>query len=311
MIFPLTQPSKLILKNKHLFYQKKVIFSGNIKDTIPDSIHTLSTVVHTNMYNNWHMLKNIKKHKVYYNLFLKKDIILNANTLIYYWPKNKSEAYFQLQKILSILNKQSHIFIVGENCSGVKSAILKLKPWVTLKKIDTAKHCILTYGILLKNTYFKLKSFFNTYIWKNNIIRTLPGMFDYRGINIGSALLISTFTKNIQGKILDIGTGSGILTIALAQISKKIHPTLIDVNLTAILASKINLSFNKITGSVFSSDLYSDINSKKKFNIIISNPPLHNGIKISYHETINFIKQSINYLKPKGEIRFVTNSCLS
>lgn len=261
------------------------------------------------MYDHFKILSNIKKHKVFYSLFPNKKIISQSDTLIYYWPKNKSEAEFQLQYLFSFFKKKSHIFIVGRNSSGVKSAELMLEKWVFLKKIDSAKHSILFYGSLYENTYFTLKNYFNYHTWNHLKIKTLPGVFGHKKIDLGSQLLISTFTDNIIGNILDVGTGSGILSISLFNISKNIDLTLTDVNLASLLSCKINLSYNKINGNIFSSDLYSDV--KKRFDLIICNPPIHKNLKLSLTTTINMITESINYLKPKGELRIVTNTFLS
>ena len=93
------------------------------------------------------------------------------------------------------------------------------------------------------------------------------------------------------------------------MISNNIDLTLTDINLASLLSCKINLCYNKISGNVFSSDLYSDI--EKRFDVIICNPPIHRNLKLSLKTTINMIKESVNYLKPKGELRIVTNTFLS
>ncbi|CAL4043194.1 16S rRNA (guanine(1207)-N(2))-methyltransferase RsmC [Buchnera aphidicola] len=308
-MFNLTQSSKLLLKNNSFFKKKKVIFSGNIQDKIASYIETISTKIFTHMYDTYKILSNIKENQVFYSLFPNKKIILEHDSLIYFWPKNKSEANFQLQYLLSIFKKKSHIFIVGENNSGVKSAVLILENWIKLKKIDTAKHSILFYGILHEKTYFKLENYFNNHTLNYLKIKTLPGVFGHKKIDTGSKLLISTFNKEIKGNILDLGTGSGIISMSLADISKKTSLTLTDINLTALLSCKINLLNNKIQGKVYSSDLYSNID--KRFNMIICNPPIHRDLKLSLIITTNMIKESINYLTPRGELRIVTNTFLS
>ncbi|WP_367681679.1 methyltransferase [Buchnera aphidicola] len=140
-------------------------------------------------------------------------------------------------------------------------------------------------------------------------MKTLPSVFGHKKIDAGSKLLISTFTDKMRGNILDLGTGSGILSILLDNISKKIHLTLTDINLIALLSCKINLYHHNINGNILSSNLYNDIN--KRFDIIISNPPIHRDLKISFKTIINMIKNSVNYLTKKGELRFVTNTFLS
>ncbi|WP_414734437.1 methyltransferase [Buchnera aphidicola] len=175
--------------------------------------------------------------------------------------------------------------------------------------MDAAKHAILFYGTLNENSYFQLKNYFNNHIIQNCKIKTLPSVFGHKKIDPGSKLLISTFTNKIKGNILDLGTGSGIISILLADISNKINLTLTDINLISLFLCKINLFHHRIKGNILPSNLYSNIN--KQFDVIICNPPIHRDLKMSLKTIINMIQQSANYLKTKGELRFVTNRFLS
>ena len=57
-----------------------------------------------------------------YSLVAEAGDVADCDTLIYYWPKNKPEAQFQLMNLLSLLPTGVDIFVVGENRSGVRSA---------------------------------------------------------------------------------------------------------------------------------------------------------------------------------------------
>ncbi|WP_428994269.1 hypothetical protein [Buchnera aphidicola] len=108
MIKKLTKSSQLILKNHILFINKKVIYYGNIQDKIPDFIPTIYSTIYTHMYNHYNtLINNIQNHTIYYSLFPHENIISNFDTLIYFWPKNKSEANFQLQYFFSIFKKKN------------------------------------------------------------------------------------------------------------------------------------------------------------------------------------------------------------
>ncbi|QTM69214.1 methyltransferase, partial [Buchnera aphidicola (Hormaphis cornu)] len=153
-------------------------------------------------------------------------------------------------------------------------------------------------------------NFFKTYIWNNVIIQVLPGVFGYHGVDPGSLLLMSTFKANIYGKVLDIGSGSGILSVLLIkQSKKKINLTLSDINSEALISSKKTLKSNNISGNVIASDLFSHITNK--FNLIISNPPLHDDLKFSRNTIKELIQQSVHYLHNKGELRIVVSNFLS
>ncbi|AWI49632.1 16S rRNA (guanine(1207)-N(2))-methyltransferase RsmC [Buchnera aphidicola] len=307
MIF--SKNSQLILRHQKIFKNKIVFFSGNIEDELPINLLTIKTKIHLQKSQNFLKINNNKNITFYRKLLVSQDTVQDCNILIYYWPKNKSEARFQLFNILSFLPIKSEIFIVGSNSSGVKSAKLILEESIKLKKIDNANHSILMSGILINKTKFKLEKFFKIHIWKNLIIKSLPGVFGHKKIDEGSKFIASTFSEKINGKILDVGCGSGFLSVSILRKSPKCVVTMIDRKLSALESSKATLDANFFKGEVLSSNIYSNI--FKKFNMIVSNPPLHDDLKINFDITKKIIFNSKKHLKKNGELRFVTNHCFS
>ncbi|WP_295164401.1 16S rRNA (guanine(1207)-N(2))-methyltransferase RsmC [uncultured Buchnera sp.] len=307
MIF--SKNSKLILRHQKIFKNKKVFFSGNIEDQLPIHLLTIKTKIHLQKNQILKKTDDNKNITFYRQLLVSQATVKDYNTLIYFWPKNKSEAKFQLFNILSYFPIKSEIFIVGGNSSGVKSAKLILEEWIKLNKVDNANHSILMSGILINKKKFVLEKFFNTHIWKNLIIKSLPGVFGHKKIDEGSKLLASTFSKKINGKILDVGCGSGFLSVSLLRKSPNCLLTMIDRKISALISSQATLDANFFKGEILSSDIYSNVFNK--FDMIISNPPFHNDLKTNFNITKKIIFDSIKYLKKNGELRFVTNQCFS
>lgn len=156
-----SQNSQLILRHTKKFKTKKVFFFGNIQDNFPEYLSTIETKINFQKYDDYKNFKknNIKKIDVYNRFLVSDEMIKNCDTIIYYWPKNKSEAKFQLINLISHFSTQTEIFIVGENSSGIKSAPLILKAWMELYKIDSAKHSILMSGFLKRKKIY-IRSFF-------------------------------------------------------------------------------------------------------------------------------------------------------
>ncbi|CAL4323244.1 Ribosomal RNA small subunit methyltransferase C [Buchnera aphidicola (Protaphis terricola)] len=303
-----SQNSQLILRYKKIFKYKKIFFSGNIQDHLPVYLPSIKTGIHITVKNIFfhEVIKNYKKIYLYENLIVSKKNIKNYNALIYYWPKNKLEAKFQLYNLLSCFSINDEIFIVGNNSSGVKNAIKILKKWVILKKLENAKHSILFSGIIKNNTTFVLKNYFKTHTWENLFIKTLPGVFGYKKIDTGSKLLACSINKQVNGEILDIGCGSGFLSACILNKSPNSFLTMIDNKISAIISSQSTLSTNNFKGKILFSNTYSNINNK--FDLIISNPPFHNDLKIDFYVIKDIITNSIKYLKIGGELRFVVNN---
>lgn len=82
-------------------------------------------------------------------------------------------------------------------------------------------------------------------------------------------------TKNEKIEILDIGTGSGCIAIALAKSLSSSKVTAIDISPNAIEIAKSNAIANKVEIKFQEVDLF-DIQKElqvSKFDIIVSNPP--------------------------------------
>jgi len=77
--------------------------------------------------------------------------------------------------------------------------------------------------------------------------------------------------RNIQ--ILDIGTGSGAIAIALAKHMKEAKVTAWDISFKALDIALFNSKINSVDISFQRIDVLSDYPCEKKYDIIVSNPP--------------------------------------
>ncbi|EDI4779863.1 16S rRNA (guanine(1207)-N(2))-methyltransferase RsmC [Salmonella enterica] len=303
-----TPASEVLLRHSDDFEQSRILFAGDLQDDLPARFECAASRAHTQQFHHWQALSRQMGDNVRFSLVAQASDVADCDTLIYYWPKNKPEAQFQLMNILSLMPVGVDVFVVGENRSGVRSAEPMLADYAQLNKVDSARRCGLYHGRLEKQPQFSLESWWAEYNIDGLTIKTLPGVFSRDGLDVGSQLLLSTLTPHTKGKVLDVGCGAGVLSAALASHSPKVRLTLCDVSAPAVEASRATLAANDLEGEVFASNVFSEV--KGRFDMIISNPPFHDGMQTSLDAAQTLIRGAVRHLNSGGELRIVANAFL-
>lgn len=132
-------------------------------------------------------------------------------------------------------------------------------------------------------------------------VYTDNGIFSKEKLDYGTKLLLENITENnLEGQILDLGCGYGIIGIILASLYPNLSVDMCDITERAISLSKENIkNLNLINVNVFKSNIYDKIDNK--YNYIITNPPIRAGKEILKE----FLFGAKNHLKEKGELWFV------
>ncbi len=306
-----TPASEVIMRHSDEFISRRVLFAGDLQDTLPCQFDAADVRVHTNQYHHWQAISRTLGENAQFGLLADANFLSQSDTLVYYWPKSKQEAQFQLFNLLSLLPIGCDIFVVGENRSGVRSAEAVLEDVGPLQKIDSARRCGLYHGRIEKRVNFDASAWWNEYDCEGVQIKALPSVFSRDGLDVGSQLLLDSLEEGVivQGDVLDVGCGAGVLAATLAKRYPKITSlTLSDVNAAALESSRATLAANDIKGTVIASDVYSDIQGR--FNLIISNPPFHDGLQTSLSAAEALIRSAKNHLHMGGKLRIVANAFL-
>ena len=128
------------------------------------------------------------------------------------------------------------------------------------------------------------------------------GVFSKDRVDYASKLLVENYfkvgRKNVN--VLDVGCGYGFIGITVSKIMNS-KVDMIDVNKRAVHLSNLNIKNMNVNAISFISDIYSNID--KKYDVIISNPPIRAGKKVY----MNIINNATNYLNDDGEFYFVMN----
>jgi len=88
------------------------------------------------------------------------------------------------------------------------------------------------------------------------------------------SFLLATYASSLKGRILEVGCGSGIVSLSAARASASNSVLGLDINPAAVECSQRNAEANGIKNASFAvSDLFSALPKGEKFDSILFNPP--------------------------------------
>lgn len=149
------------------------------------------------------------------------------------------------------------------------------------------------------NDYIESKEQKTKCIIKNTELTFITdnGVFSKKGLDFGTRTLLETI-DNIKGQVLDFGCGYGPIGIYIKK-TFETEVDAIDINIRAMNLAKKNAELNNVKINVFESNMYENIT--KKYDYIITNPPIRVGKKILYE----ILFEAKKYLKKDGQMWLV------
>lgn len=97
-------------------------------------------------------------------------------------------------------------------------------------------------------------------------------------------------TAKRGARILDVGTGSGAIAIALAKLVKDSEVVAVDISREALTIAERNAERLDVNVKFVEADALSDLSALREFDIIVSNPPY-----IPQSDIIDMRKNVVNY----------------
>lgn len=152
-----------------------------------------------------------------------------------------------------------------------------------------------------------LKSYSGT---DNLVLEAPPGVFSRDHMDIGSRFFIHHLSSlpPLVGKVIDLGCGNGLLSIAALQYSDadNIDLILTDDSALALGAAKANLEMRKYTKADFH---HTDalLGIKTTADSILCNPPFHTGNRVSTAAAERMFRQATQILSRNGQLLVIAN----
>jgi 16S rRNA (guanine1207-N2)-methyltransferase len=212
----------------------------------------------------------------------------------------------------SLLSDGGTVWLAGENKAGIKSAGQRLKTnFNRVRKLDNARHCVLfeASGVSDRHSFnphgYRIQW---TLECKPSSIQitSYPGVFAHGRLDSGTALLLEALADlSFGGNVLDFACGTGVIGAFIAANHPGTCVHLLDTSALALLASEETLAINRLSGKVLASDGLSGLAGQ--FDYIVSNPPIHSGVKTDNRLSMRLLHSVLRHLKPRGTFVMVAN----
>ncbi|MBI1362986.1 MAG: methyltransferase [Proteobacteria bacterium] len=136
---------------------------------------------------------------------------------------------------------------------------------------------------------------------------TAPGMFSWRKVDAGSALLAKHLPTNLSGKLADLCAGWGYLTFEALKNNPAISSAdLYEAEHLALDCARLNLNGAAIPVAYHWADVTA-LPAKRQYDVIVCNPPVHDLHDGDVELGQRVVMQALAMGNPRSRIYIVAN----
>ncbi|MFT6389087.1 MAG: 16S rRNA (guanine1207-N2)-methyltransferase [Cellvibrionaceae bacterium] len=243
------------------------------------------------------------------------------SAIVYRISKEKALTHHLINQAAQLLEKKGTLVISGYKQEGIKTYSDKIKK--TLKasgKLEkTGVSYIGKFSSLDSDQTLDDKNYTTIQKVKAETLPqgyffSKPGVFGWNKIDKGSELLIASAQSLLEEKVispknvLDLGCGYGWIFLNMEKYAIS-SITATDNNAAAILSAEENTKLTTTPLNIIASNCADSI--KEKFDLILCNPPFHQGFKHNQELTGRFLHACKDKLSKQGTALFVLNEFIA
>jgi 16S rRNA (guanine1207-N2)-methyltransferase len=224
--------------------------------------------------------------------------------------KDKGAFEMAVCALASVLQPGAHLWIYGANDEGIKSAHKRLGTWFDpVVTADIRSHCRVVRATRTGHSD-GLRGTLDDWLCSVNLAfpdgdvahHSYPGVFAKGKLDPGTAALLSVLPQPaVSSHILDYACGAGVIGAALQRREPSVRLTLIDADAIAVDVAKKNVP-NAVV-EVGADPM--NISQHAPFDLIVSNPPIHDGKERNYRVVRRLIESAARHLKPGAALWMV------
>ncbi|MEC7984625.1 MAG: methyltransferase [Myxococcota bacterium] len=219
---------------------------------------------------------------------------------------NKTAMEQIVHAVASVLVEGGAMWIVGGNDEGIKSWPKRLLPYFErIETVDIRKRCRLVVGYRNSNSdglKDSVSAWWQTQPLFDRDWYSLPGCFAKGALDRGTELLLSVLDKQkAKRRVLDFACGTGVLSFHAQRCFPDVPIDALDFDAYSVEATRKNVPGVQ----TFISDGWHALPNDRRYDLILSNPPLHFGKKTDHTTFRALLDNAKNRLFRKGALIFV------
>lgn len=240
-----------------------------------------------------------------------------AQSAVVYLPKSKALIDMTLALVSGKVAEGGTIVLAGANDAGIRSA--KDAYEANIGPVDqkiVGNHSALYVGKnARRGADKKVEDFLSSAPLRYEgpagtaeiEVAVLPGVFSAGKLDAGTKALLDALPYR-AARVLDVGCGAGVIGSIYKKLAPESEVDMVDSSPLAVIAAKKTVEKSGVDGSVAQSDVFSSVSGQ--FDLILSNPPFHQGVDTDYSFIDRFAAGAKAHLAPHGEVWVVANSFL-
>jgi 16S rRNA (guanine1207-N2)-methyltransferase len=221
-------------------------------------------------------------------------------------PKSREEQRMMAHQCLGVLAPEGRLIVYGGNDEGVRSFqknLSELGPVATIAARGHGRVLSLKRADVAAHVRARLAEWREAQVQAGSAEPWIsyPGLFAGGAPDAGTALLLAKLPKVAAGaRVLDYGCGPGALSAALRRAEPAVELTLLDNDSVALVAAREN-----VPGAALVLGASLAAVGAQKFDLIISNPPLHLGFRETTEPLLRLIAEARGHLSADGQLVLV------
>lgn len=229
--------------------------------------------------------------------------------ILLYLPKGKRRRDYAFALAAQQLGQDGTLALVGQRTGGIKAARKALRRYFKDVHVRAVgNHCqLLTACTALTGpvdmaawrTQSRLELGFDIYGY--------PGSFSEGRLDEGTQRLLEVLVLPSEGTLLDLACGCGVMGVWAKRKQPALTVTLSDIDHLSVAAAIETAASGDAEVECIAVD---GVPPGRTFDVIITNPPFHQGVKTEYDTTARFLRDVPGALNPGGRFWLVANHFL-